>query len=45
MFSKEELQILAQALANSQVQVGNAKQAVELLEKIIGLIENPEKKK
>ena len=43
-FTKEELQILGQALAVAQVQVGQAKQAMELLEKVVGLIEKPEKK-
>ena len=44
MFTVEELKVIAQALANAQVAVGQAKVAVELLDKVIGLIEGKDKK-
>jgi hypothetical protein len=44
MFTKEELTILAQALANAQVMVGQAKQATELLDKVTGLIDEDKPK-
>jgi hypothetical protein len=42
MFTKQELELLAQALANSTVQVGRAKEATILLDKIIELIKAKE---
>lgn len=38
MFTKQELELIAQVLANAQVAVGNAKPASALLDKIIELI-------
>lgn len=44
MFTNEELQIIAQAVANANVPVAQAKPALELLEKIVGLIKEEPKK-
>lgn len=43
MFDKKELEIIAQALANSQVRVGEAKEAMELLDKVVAEIDKPKK--
>lgn len=44
MFTKQELQVIAQALSMAQVQVGQAKEAIELLDKVIKEIDKPARK-
>lgn len=41
MFTQDELKIIAECIAKAQVNVGNAKIAVELLDKVMSLINEP----